>query len=190
MKCSTAYSSTTAVAEANNPSTDALLVGVSNIQLNSVDAEEQVSRNESSQVSEVDGNVTSSECACSTKANSLIKDQQSVDSTSNLNNNFDLNEDPLSNTCCTRSGDVITSSNVELKQFAFPQTDTFSFTYNGNILNELQNNFENNIEKQTSALPSTTTSLVTNSEKFVFKKSTHSSKTKVYLKSKNSSKYY
>lgn len=167
-------------------SDDALITGLSNIQLSS----EKPADLECSKVADFSQNVDtdctnthSNDSAC------LVDGQPQSDFTSNSENSLNANKDTVLEDCSPKC--PIDEHSIT-KQFAFPQTDTFSFTYNGNILNELKNNFENDIDTQTfagqafaaasSSCDSTTPTA--NSEKFVFKKSTHSSKTKVHLKSR------
>ncbi|XP_065225008.1 gamma-taxilin [Planococcus citri] len=120
---------------------------------------------------------------------------------SSVNGNVDVDESTPQNTSENSSlaDSSLNQSNCEIKQFPFPQTDKFSFTYNGNILNELKcnsNQVESLAEDNCCGESSQPFSSpfgdsccgkddVENSQKFVLKKSTHSSKRKVSPKKKH-----
>lgn len=113
-----------------------------------------------------------------------------IEDVETVNGNVDSDDTPLNDSDSLTEVTSLDQSTCELKKFSFPQTDTFSFTYNGNILNELKCNelpsFSDECCGESSQAFTTPFGIGSddkdgeNSQKFVLKKATHSSKRKVY----------
>lgn len=157
---------------------DTLINGISNVKITDTDENADTKANPPEELSE--------------KQDQSTNDSESEPST--VNGNIDADESTAQNTSDSTEADIsLNQSNCEIKQFPFPQTDTFSFTYNGNILNELKCN-SNQVESFNedaccgeSSQPFGTPFVDSccgkddneNSQKYVLKKATHSSKRKV-----------